>query len=110
MPSTSSSRATTCRRRATRASTSSSTNHPPHPEEPRKARRLEGWQRTPSFCPPFETLATLAPQGEVSLRKADVAVGIELLHVDVLVGQRVQPHRAEERLLGLDQQDGLGEP
>src|ERR1700704_5400540 len=40
--------------------------------------------------------------------KADVAEGIDLPNVDVLVGQRVQPHRAEERLLGFDQQDCLG--
>src|SRR5882762_2944421 len=44
-----------------------------------------------------------------SLRKADVAVRIELGDVDVPVGQRLEPYRAEERLLRLDQQDGLRE-
>ena len=33
--------------------------------------RLEGWQRAPCRLPPFETLAALAPQGEVG----DVAAG-----------------------------------
>src|SRR6266478_444121 len=44
-----------------------------------------------------------------SLRKADVAVRIELGDVDVPVGQRLEPYRAEERLLRLDQQDRLRE-
>src|SRR5215472_6535546 len=41
--------------------------------------------------------------------KADVAVRIELGDVDVPVGQRLEPYRAEERLLRLDQQDCLRE-
>src|SRR5258705_7903986 len=44
-----------------------------------------------------------------SLGKADVAVRIELGDVDVPVGQRLEPYRAEERLLRLDQQDRLRE-
>src|SRR6185437_3524031 len=44
-----------------------------------------------------------------ALGEADVAVGIVLADVDVLVGQRVEPDSAKKRLLGLDQQDGLGE-
>src|SRR5262249_57045330 len=40
---------------------------------------------------------------------ADVAVRIELGDVDVPVGQRLEPYRAEERLLRLDQQDRLRE-
>src|SRR5213594_774489 len=44
-----------------------------------------------------------------SLRKADVAVRIELGDVDVAVGQRLEPYRAEERLLRLDQQNRLRE-
>src|SRR6185437_13600360 len=43
-----------------------------------------------------------------ALGEADVAVGIVLADIDVLVGQRVEPDGAEEGLLGLDQQDGLG--
>ena len=38
---------------------------PPHPEERSAAERLEGWQQALSGSPPFETLAALAPQGEV---------------------------------------------
>jgi hypothetical protein len=38
---------------------------PPHPEERSAAERLEGWQQARCRSPPFETLAALAPQGEV---------------------------------------------
>jgi hypothetical protein len=38
----------------------------PHPEERSAAERLEGWQQARFALPPFETLAALAPQGEVS--------------------------------------------
>src|SRR5262249_33740179 len=41
--------------------------------------------------------------------KADVAVRIKFRDVDVPVGQRLEPYRAEERLLRLDQQDRLRE-
>src|ERR1700730_1875949 len=44
-----------------------------------------------------------------SLRKADVAVRIELGDVDVPVGQRLEPYRAEERLLRLGQENCLRE-
>src|SRR5882724_2456525 len=55
-----------------------------------QARCLEHWQRHVSG-------------------KADVAVRIELGDVDVPVGQRLEPYRAEEWLLRLDQQDRLRE-
>ena len=38
-----------------------------------------------------------------------LAVGIELLQIDILVRQPIEPHRAEERLDRFDQEDGLGE-
>jgi hypothetical protein len=37
----------------------------PHPEERSEAERLEGSQQARCALPPFETLAALAPQGEV---------------------------------------------
>src|SRR6266851_9862426 len=52
---------------------------------------------------------SFAGRGRRHSRKADVAVRIELGDVDVPVGQRLEPYRAEERLLRLDQQDRLRE-
>src|SRR5260370_3166107 len=52
---------------------------------------------------------SFAGRGRRPSRKADVAVRIELGDVDVPVGQRLEPYRAEERLLRLDQQDRLRE-
>src|SRR5258707_15586055 len=52
---------------------------------------------------------SFAGRGRRHSRKADVAVRIELGDVDVSVGQGLEPYGAEERLLGLDQQDRLRE-
>src|SRR6266478_1532756 len=52
---------------------------------------------------------SFAGRGRHHSRKADVAVRIELGDVDVPVGQRLEPYRAEERPLRLDQQDRLRE-
>src|SRR4051812_6154339 len=48
--------------------------HLPHPEERSEAECLEGWQPAPRVLPPFETLAALAPQGEVVMVVALVPV------------------------------------
>src|ERR1700720_624036 len=54
-------------------------------------------------------VGSLGGRGRRHSRKADVAVRIELGDVDVSVGQRLEPYRAEERLLRLDQEDRLRE-
>src|SRR5260221_8270013 len=59
--------------------------------------------------PKVSAYESRAPIKERPLRKDRLAVGIELLQVDILIGQPLQPHCAEEGFDRLDQQDGLGE-
>jgi len=49
----------------------------PHPEERSEAERLEGWQRARCGLAPFETLAALAPQGEVNAKLAPMSVPLQ---------------------------------
>src|ERR1700730_6134170 len=54
-------------------------------------------------------VGSFAGRGRRHSRKADVPVRIELGDVDVSVGQRLEPYRAEERLLRLGQENCLRE-